>query len=223
MVPTRVQNSGRLGAAAQRSSFPSSSGSQIVQNMPLACDSTSRAIFVRTSDRGDPAKINFCRLRTVTIENRPEWSSGGPRRDDAFSGVSISLSMNGPSTLLDSAIRVLVTTRRKKTQGRRGTWRSPWKPERNDPPPSGDDRWRCPRSRHRGSLESRTKCLRTSDNNSADSAARTLSDKATRPFSPATQSYSLSFRRSHALTVFVGSIASAPICISTTFPFLSMR
>jgi len=35
--------------------------------------------------------------------------------------------------------------------------------------------------------------------------------------------YALSLRRSQAVTVFVGSTASASSCISTTFPFMSMR
>jgi len=37
------------------------------------------------------------------------------------------------------------------------------------------------------------------------------------------QPYPLSFRRSHALTVFVGSTASISTCIATTFPFVSIR
>src|SRR5271168_359157 len=40
--------------------------------MPSACDSTNWAMFVRTSDRGEPAKINFCRVRTDSVENSPD-------------------------------------------------------------------------------------------------------------------------------------------------------
>src|SRR5882724_5514394 len=97
MLPTRAMNPGRLGAAAQWSSFPSSSGSQIVQDMPSACDSTNWAMFVRTSDRGEPAKINFCRLRTDAVENSPDSCSGGPSRDKTFAGGCIALAMNCPS------------------------------------------------------------------------------------------------------------------------------
>jgi len=48
-------------------------------------------------------------------------------------------------------------------------------------------------------------------------------DHAQRHFLGAVQSYLVSFRRSHALTVFVGSTASASTCISTTFPFVSIK
>src|SRR5215468_8858103 len=96
MVPTPALNPGRLGAAAQCSSFASSSGSQIVQNMPSACDSTNSAMFVRTSDRGEPAKINFCRLRTDAVEKSPDSCSLCPLRDTILAGGTIALSMNCP-------------------------------------------------------------------------------------------------------------------------------
>src|SRR5579862_3760715 len=89
-------NPGRLGAAAQWSSFPSSSGSQIVQDRPSACDSTNCAMFARTSDRGEPAKINFCRLRMDSVENSPNSCSDGASRDSTFAGNCIALSMNCP-------------------------------------------------------------------------------------------------------------------------------
>ena len=37
------------------------------------------------------------------------------------------------------------------------------------------------------------------------------------------QPHPLSLRRSHALTVFVGSTASVSTCIATTLPFVSIR
>ena len=96
MIPTPALNPGRLGAAAQCSSFASSSGSQIVQNMPSACDSTNSAMFLRTSDSGQPPKINFCRSRTDAVENSPDPCSRRPLRDRTFAGGSIALSMSCP-------------------------------------------------------------------------------------------------------------------------------
>src|SRR6516164_1657543 len=96
MVLTRTLNRGRLGAAAQCNSFASPSGSQIVQNMLSACASTNSAMLVRTSDRGEPAKINFCRLTTDAIENGLDPFSRRPLRDRTFAGGSIALSMNCP-------------------------------------------------------------------------------------------------------------------------------
>jgi hypothetical protein len=87
-------NPGRLGAAAQWSSFPSWSGSQIVQDMPSACDSTNWAMFFRTSDRGEPAKINCCRSRTDAVENRLDWRAARASCDAIFAGNCIALTMN---------------------------------------------------------------------------------------------------------------------------------
>src|SRR5215469_6038983 len=107
MVPTWALNPGRLGAAAQRSSFPSWSESQIVHHMPSACDSTNCAMFVRTSDRGEPANIDFSRLRTDSMENKPDSFSAGPPRDSTSAGDSRALSMNCPSRPCE--IRLLLT------------------------------------------------------------------------------------------------------------------
>src|SRR5579862_9675461 len=82
--------------------FPSSSGSQIVQNVPCPCDSTNRAMILSTSGSGEPAKINFSRLRTVSIENSPALCSDGSSRDRIFAGNSIALSMEWSPGLLDS-------------------------------------------------------------------------------------------------------------------------
>src|ERR1700685_2772560 len=65
-------------------------------------------MFVRTSDRGEPAKINFCRWRTDSVENSPNSCSGGASRDRTFAGNCIALSMKSFLALLDSASRVLV-------------------------------------------------------------------------------------------------------------------
>src|ERR1700691_2496886 len=54
-------------------------------------------MFARTSDRGEPAKINFCRLRTDSVENSPDSCSDGASRDRTFAGNCIALSMNCPS------------------------------------------------------------------------------------------------------------------------------
>src|ERR1700685_743731 len=50
-------------------------------------------MFARTSDRGEPAKINFCRLRTDSVENSPNSSSDGASRDRTFAGNCIALSI----------------------------------------------------------------------------------------------------------------------------------
>src|ERR1700739_112238 len=54
-------------------------------------------MFVRTSDRGEPAKINFCNLRTDSMENRPDSSFAGPPGDRASAGDCTARSMNCPS------------------------------------------------------------------------------------------------------------------------------
>src|ERR1700733_7041855 len=71
-------------------------------------------MFARTSDRGEPAKINFCRLRTDAVENSPNPCSGGFSLDRTFGGNCIALSMKRSSW--PYWIR-LVPTRREK--GRR--------------------------------------------------------------------------------------------------------
>src|SRR5579862_7049017 len=68
MGPTSPLNPGRLGAAAQRSWLPSSSGSQIVHKAPLPSDSTNCAMTVSTSGNGDPAMINLRMLSTDSME-----------------------------------------------------------------------------------------------------------------------------------------------------------
>src|ERR1700722_4172577 len=50
-------------------------------------------MFARTSDRGEPAKINFCRLRTDSVENSPNSSPDGASRDRTFAGNCIALSI----------------------------------------------------------------------------------------------------------------------------------
>src|SRR5271163_1724432 len=66
-------------------------------------------MFVRISDRGEPAKINFCRLRSDSIENSFDPCSGSSPRDRTFVENCIALSMNlSFLALLDSASRVLV-------------------------------------------------------------------------------------------------------------------
>src|SRR3984957_9192272 len=54
-------------------------------------------MFARTSDRGEPAKINFCRLRTDAVENSPNPCSGGFSLDRTFGGNCIALSMKRSS------------------------------------------------------------------------------------------------------------------------------
>src|SRR5215469_7485006 len=65
--------------------------------MPWACASTTWAMFVRTSDRGEPAKINFCNLRTDSLEKRLDSSCGPSTFDGAWGGDCIALSMKRPS------------------------------------------------------------------------------------------------------------------------------
>src|SRR5580658_1967775 len=50
-------------------------------------------MFARISDRGEPAKINFCRLRTDSVENSPNSCSDCASRDRTFAGNCIALSM----------------------------------------------------------------------------------------------------------------------------------
>src|ERR1700728_1662011 len=54
-------------------------------------------MFARTSDRGEPAKINFCRLRTDSVENSPNSCSGALSLDRTFGGNCIALSMKRSS------------------------------------------------------------------------------------------------------------------------------
>src|SRR5262249_16944767 len=49
---------------------------------------------VRTSDRGEPAKIALCRLRTDSVENSPNFCSGGLCCDGASAGDWIARSIN---------------------------------------------------------------------------------------------------------------------------------
>ena len=64
--------------------------------MPLACDSTNCAMFVRTSDRGEPAKINLCSLRTDAVENSPDSSSSGPPGEGTSARGRIALFIKRP-------------------------------------------------------------------------------------------------------------------------------
>src|SRR5882757_1352817 len=73
---------------------------------------------VRTSDRGEPAKISLCSLRTDSMENRPDSSLAGPPSDKISAGNRKAFSMNCPFLpLLDSVTPFLVPTRR--VHGRR--------------------------------------------------------------------------------------------------------
>src|SRR5580692_679146 len=54
-------------------------------------------MLARTSDRGEPAKINFCRLRTASVENSPNPCSDDASRDGTFGGNCIALSMKRSS------------------------------------------------------------------------------------------------------------------------------
>src|ERR1700689_2451424 len=51
-------------------------------------------MFVRTSERGEPAKINFCRLRTDSVENSPDSPFAGAK---SFAVDCTGLSMKRPS------------------------------------------------------------------------------------------------------------------------------
>src|SRR5580658_660440 len=53
-------------------------------------------MFVRISDRGEPAKINFCRLRTDSMENRPDSPFAGAAGETSASDCT-ALSTNRPS------------------------------------------------------------------------------------------------------------------------------
>src|SRR6266478_9775057 len=65
---------------------------------------------VRTSDRGQPAKISFCSLRTDSMENRPDSSLAGPPSDKISAGDRKAFSMNCPFlALLDSVTPFAVT------------------------------------------------------------------------------------------------------------------
>src|SRR5438105_15882795 len=53
----------------------------MVQNIPLPSASTKRAMIVRTSGNGAPAKINFRMLSTDSPENRPDSLCAGSTLD----------------------------------------------------------------------------------------------------------------------------------------------
>src|SRR6266403_766775 len=73
---------------------------------------------VRTSDRGQPAKISFCSLRTDSMEKRADSSLAGPPSDKISAGDRKAFSMNWPFLPpLDSVTPFLVPTRRE--HGRR--------------------------------------------------------------------------------------------------------
>src|SRR5215831_7811673 len=50
--------------------------------MPSVCDSTNWAMFVRTSDKGEPANIDLSRLRTDSVERKPGRSFTDPPCDE---------------------------------------------------------------------------------------------------------------------------------------------
>src|SRR5580658_914607 len=78
---------------------------------------------VRTSDRGEPAKISFCSLRTDLMENTSDSTSAGPPCDGTSAGDCIDLSMNGPSLAqLDSAARLLAPRKMERGRRRREGW-----------------------------------------------------------------------------------------------------
>src|SRR5580704_15410916 len=54
-------------------------------------------MVARTSDRGEPAKINFCRLRTDSVENSPDLSFAGAPSDESPAADCTALFMNCPS------------------------------------------------------------------------------------------------------------------------------
>src|SRR5256885_15931915 len=120
MGPTWPLNPGRRGAAAQWSCFPASSDSQTVHNMPSACDSTNCAMIASTSDSGDPAKINFSRLSTDSLEKRPDSFCAASTLDRTCAGGCIALSMKRPFLgPLDSTGRLLVLVRQEHPRGQR--------------------------------------------------------------------------------------------------------
>src|SRR5580658_10799349 len=56
-------------------------------------------MFVRISDRGEPAKINFCRLRTDSVENSPDSPFAGARASAVdCTDLSINRSSCAPSS-----------------------------------------------------------------------------------------------------------------------------
>src|SRR5580704_1468250 len=52
-------------------------------------------MFVRTSDRGEPAKISFCSLRTDSVENSPDPRCGRAPTDETSGLDCVALSING--------------------------------------------------------------------------------------------------------------------------------
>jgi hypothetical protein len=85
--------------------------------MPSACNSTNCAMFVKTSGRGEPAKIDLCRLRIDWVENRPDSGPAGRSRDRTFVGNWIALSIITVGPGLDSASRSLVSRERERRLG----------------------------------------------------------------------------------------------------------
>jgi hypothetical protein len=53
-------------------------------------------MFARTSDKGEPAKINFCKLRTDSIENSLDSPFAGAADENSAVDCTV-LSMNRPS------------------------------------------------------------------------------------------------------------------------------
>jgi hypothetical protein len=53
-------------------------------------------MVARTSDRGEPAKINFCRLRTDSVENSPDSPFAGSPGDETSQTDCTALSMKCP-------------------------------------------------------------------------------------------------------------------------------
>ena len=82
---------------SQLSYTPEVTAQQSFYSIYAACASTTWAMFVRTSDRGEPAKINFCNLRTSSLEKRARLIRRPFDFRCGLGGDCIALSMKRPS------------------------------------------------------------------------------------------------------------------------------